>query len=200
MSKDPWTAFWAAIVVIVGLGVAYVTRPAQSPIPLPLPPGKNIEVAEQQQSQTKKPAAKKNQDELVDPILRLVDPCLALVDKHWNEWDADQSGTLSWTEFVAGLDRVLKLPVALANLLPDLSGDGIVTREEARGTIEFSAGSANAGEPAGAIARPGPTRRRSVASGMGVRQRTAALVQRTRAESDPFPTARPGSQRRARRA
>ncbi|HWB14522.1 MAG TPA: hypothetical protein VG826_35185 [Pirellulales bacterium] len=139
MPKDLWTAFWAAIVFVGGLAAAYVTRPAEDPIPLHLRVGKNIKV-QKQPSQTKESAAKEKQDASVDPILLLVDPCLALVDKHWNEWDTDKSGTLSWSEFIAGLDGVLKLPVALANLLPDLSGDGVVTREEARGTIEFLLG------------------------------------------------------------
>ncbi|HEV3343773.1 MAG TPA: hypothetical protein VG125_25595 [Pirellulales bacterium] len=158
MSKAPWTAVWAAIVVVGGLGVAYVTRPAQAPSPVPLNIGEDGEVAERQESrtQTQKPAAEKKQDEFVDPIVRLVDPYLALVDKHWNEWDLDKDGALSWVEFVSGLDGLLKLPVALASLLPDLSGDGVVTREEARGTIEFLLGVQMLGSQP--VRLPGPAR------------------------------------------
>jgi hypothetical protein len=140
MSKIPWTAVWAALVFLAGLGSFLVTRPA----PLPAPVQVSIDVGKEQAApvgarRSQRPAAEGSSD-IVVQIDLLRDRYVALADENWDEWDSDASGALSWPEFIGGLDAAVKLPVALQELLPDLSGDGMVTRDEARGTMEMLLG------------------------------------------------------------
>ncbi|HEX7446293.1 MAG TPA: hypothetical protein VF306_02040, partial [Pirellulales bacterium] len=71
-----------------------------------------------------------------DPLMKLVDRYLTLVDTHWDAWDADRSGELSWTEFRDSLSEELQMPVRLNQLLPGLGGDSAVSYEETRAIIE----------------------------------------------------------------
>lgn len=96
---------------------------------------------------------------LPDPFARLVDRYVVLVDNHWDDWDADASGTLSPDEFSQGLTDALGLPITLQPVraahaaalaaeaekyfgpIPcDLNKDGIVAREEARLAVEMLLG------------------------------------------------------------
>ncbi|HWB09793.1 MAG TPA: EF-hand domain-containing protein [Pirellulales bacterium] len=99
---------------------------------------------------------------LPDPFLRLVDRYVVLVDSHWDEWDADESGELTPDEFDQGLAEALELPARPAgpggqfvqggpgvNLRPpqahqriasDFNHDGVVTHDEARASLELLLG------------------------------------------------------------
>lgn len=151
MSKFPWTAISAATIVVAGLSIALMTRPEPAASPIGSPGQALAARAE--------PPPNETRDD-TDPIIRLAAEYSSLVDKHSSEWDSDEDGILSWAEFIGGLDGALKLSVALQELLPDLSGDGIVTRAKARETIEYLSGVRILGSH---FRLPGPT---NLAAGM----------------------------------
>ncbi|WP_417383428.1 EF-hand domain-containing protein [Gimesia sp.] len=78
---------------------------------------------------------------LTNPLTILVDQQLENIDKHWNQWDTDESGTLSQAEFQkAGIGR--QIPGLARSTWQDWDrdADGTISRDDCRWLLEAGYG------------------------------------------------------------
>jgi len=76
-----------------------------------------------------------------DPLDDLLNKYVALFDRHWDQWDVNRNGEISQGEFVSGTLALSIPPLKTAAVKGcDPDGNGLVTREEARGVLELLLG------------------------------------------------------------
>lgn len=71
-----------------------------------------------------------------DPFFKLLDRYDGLIEKHWADWDAEANGSISLEEFNQGMIDALQLPPNALTTLADFNRDGVISRDEARLTLE----------------------------------------------------------------